>query len=166
MLQRHDEIIYEPWLAYHRQTGERIKGPLSYTDLVSEKLRAGMPKKGLPQHSRPKFHAMLLEQLDKIGLQVQYGHEIVDYFEDADSKRAGVVMKDGSKRDADLVVAADGIRGASWKLIAGHPVPAKSSGSAIWRVAIPAKLIENDPVITERFTFLEDGTSVSENWLG
>ncbi|KAK3699218.1 hypothetical protein LTR37_016579 [Vermiconidia calcicola] len=109
---------------------------------------------------------MLLEQLNKVGLGVEYGKEVSDYFEDVGSNRAGVVLKDGSKHEADLVVAADGVRGASWSLIAGRPVPAKSSGDAIFRVAYPIAIALKDPVIAERFPLLEDGRPLAELWVG
>ncbi|KAH8660809.1 hypothetical protein BGZ60DRAFT_492165 [Tricladium varicosporioides] len=166
MQQRDDEIRYEPWLAIHHQTGERFRGPISFSEANATRSSGNAPAKGIPQYMRPQFHAMLLEQLEKIGVEIHYGHEVIDYFEDAETKRAGVVLTDGSKLDADLVVAADGVRGASWKLVAGIPVPANSSGSAIWRVAFPARLVEDDPVITERFKFLDNGNSVMEMWTG
>lgn len=107
---------------------------------------------------------MLLEQLAKSGIEVEYDKEVVDYFEDG--SRAGVVLKDGSKPAADVVVAADGLRGASWGLVAGHPVPAKSSGSAIFRASYPVELAMADPLVAERFKLRDDGRSVCEVWIG
>ena len=162
MRQRNDEITFNPKICYCKITGERITEPMELTEL--------MPKdsgtKRVYRHSRPKFHKMLLEQLNKVGLGVEYGKEVSDYFEDVGSNRAGVVLKDGSKHEADLVVAADGVRGASWSLIAGRPVPAKSSGDAIFRVAYPIAIALKDPVIAERFPLLEDGRPLAELWVG
>ncbi|KAK5120351.1 hypothetical protein LTR85_006290 [Meristemomyces frigidus] len=109
---------------------------------------------------------MLHEQLNEVGVEVEYGMEVVEYFEDAARGRAGVVLNDGSRREADLVVAADGVRGNSWPLIAGKPVPARSSGDAIFRVAFPVELASSDPQVAERFRMLEDGRSVFELWTG
>ena len=105
-----------------------------------------------------------MEQLGKIGLKVEHGKEVVDYFEG--SPRAGVILNDGSRDDANLVVAADGIRTASWPLVAGRPVLARSSGKAIFRVAYPVELALADPMIAERFRMWEDGRSVLEMWAG
>jgi 2-polyprenyl-6-methoxyphenol hydroxylase-like FAD-dependent oxidoreductase len=90
---------------------------------------------------------------------------VVNYFENGDDGKAGVVLKDGSRHEADLVVAADGVRGNSWPLVAGHPVPARSSGHAIFRVAYPVENALADPMIAERFPLLEDGRSVIEMWV-
>ena len=109
---------------------------------------------------------MILDQLDRIRVHIEYGKEVVNYFEDAESGRAGVVLKDGSRHEADLVVAADGLHGKSWALVAGHPVPARSSGDAIFRVAYPVELALADPMVADRFKLLEDGSSVAEMWIG
>lgn len=109
---------------------------------------------------------MLLEQLDKLGIAVEYDREVVEYSEDCTAGRAGVVLKDGSRYSADLVVAADGIRSASRSLVAGEPVPARSTGNAVFRVAYPVEIALADPVIAERFPLREDGRSVLEMWAG
>ncbi|KAK5133283.1 hypothetical protein LTR08_008017 [Meristemomyces frigidus] len=127
---------------------------------------AGNPAQRTYRHSRPKFHRMLLEQLAETAVKVEYDMEVMDYFEDASRGRAGVILKDGSKYEADLVVAADGLRGNSWSLVAGKPVPAKSSGKAIFRVAYPVELALADPMVAERFKLQEDGRSVLELWTG
>ncbi|KAK3686530.1 hypothetical protein LTR37_019738 [Vermiconidia calcicola] len=162
MRQRNDEITFNPKICYCKITGERITEPMELTELMPKD--SGM--KRVYRHSRPKFHKMLLEQLNKVGLSVEYGKEVADYFEDVGSNRAGVVLKDGSKHEADLIVAADGVRGASWSLIAGRPVSAKSSGDAIFRVAYPIAIALKDPVIAERFPLLEDGRPLAELWVG
>lgn len=63
------------------------------------------------RYSRPKFHAMLPQQLRAIGM------EVVDYFEDTAGSIGGVILEDGSKHSADLVVAAGSVRGQSWPAI-------------------------------------------------
>ena len=136
---------------------------MEFTDMLPKSIK-NPPQ--IVRHSRPKFHAMLLEQLDKCGIEVEFDKEVVDYFEDATSRRAGVLLKDGSKYEADLVVAADGVRGRSVSLVAGGPVPARSSGNAAFRVAYPVELALADPVIAERFKLKEDGRSVMEMWTG
>jgi 2-polyprenyl-6-methoxyphenol hydroxylase-like FAD-dependent oxidoreductase len=151
-------------VAFHSLNGERLKGPLDFAALMSKNLKEA-PKRSY-RHSRPKFHGMLLTQLSAIGVEVEYGKEVVDYFEDAASGKGGVVLKDGSCCTADLVVAADGGRGVSYKLVAGHPVPACTTGRAIYRVAYPVEIALEDAGIAERFPLLEDGRSVIEIWNG
>jgi 2-polyprenyl-6-methoxyphenol hydroxylase-like FAD-dependent oxidoreductase len=166
MLHENEEIAYEPMIAYHKHTGERIAGPMHFTELLSTNIKQDMMPKRIYRHSRPKFHAMLLRQLRSVGIEVEYGHEVVDYFEDAEATKAGVILSDGSKHAADLVVAADGVRGKSWPLVAGHPVPARRSGHAIFRVAYDVETALADPMIAERFPLLENGRSVIEMWVG
>ena len=77
-----------------------------------------------------------------------------------------MVFKDGSRHEAYLVVAADGVRSPSWSLVAGHPVPARSSGGAIYRTAFPVEIAMVDPMVAERFKVQDNGRSVMELWLG
>ncbi|CAJ2505209.1 Uu.00g126030.m01.CDS01 [Anthostomella pinea] len=160
--QRTREISYHHMIAYHHITGERFAGPLEVTQLVSTSVN----NRQFHRHSRPKFHAMLSEQLAQVGIQVEYGKAVVDYAEDAESGKGSVVLEDGSGHQADLVVAADGVKGRSWGLVAGQPVPARSSGNAIYRVAYPVGLALADPAVAERFPLREDGRSVIELWIG
>ncbi|WPH01967.1 FAD-dependent monooxygenase mdpD [Acrodontium crateriforme] len=166
MQKENREIAYRPMMAYHTPTGERIKGPLPFHSILSKKTSNGGEYIEVFRHSRPKFHAMLLRQLNRIGIQVEYDCPVAEYFEDAETDRADVVLKNGRRIEADLVVAADGGRSSSWSLIAGHPVPARSSGSAIFRAAYDVNLALADPMIAERFPLLEDGSSVVELWVG
>lgn len=108
---------------------------------------------------------MLTEQLAQVGLKVEYDMQVREYFEDISKAKAGVVVKDGFRLEADLVIAADGVRGNSWPLVAGEPVPARSSGDAIFRVAYPVELALADPMIAERFPLRDDGYSVMEMWV-
>ena len=51
---------------------------------------------------------MLFGQLERIGIQVDYGR-VVDYYEDIECEKGGVALDTGIKLEADLVVAADGL---------------------------------------------------------
>ncbi|KAF2464735.1 FAD/NAD(P)-binding domain-containing protein [Lindgomyces ingoldianus] len=164
MKERHDQIAYEPMFAKYKHTGERLTEPIKMGALYKTKLSDGHPQ--LLLHSRPKFHDMLLEQLTKCGVQVEYGKEVVDYFENTATAKGGVVLKDGSKCEADLVVAADGLRGTSWNLVAGQPIPARSSGSATLRTAYPAELALQYPEVAERFQLEQDRSSIFQSWAG
>lgn len=110
---------------------------------------------------------MLLEQVRKCpGIEIEFGKGVVDYFEDERLKKGGVVLESGEKCTGDVVVAAEGWHGKSWGLIAGEPVPAKSSGTAIFRAAYPVELALKDPMIAERFKLEEGGKTVFELWTG
>lgn len=162
MKQRHADIVRNPLFAIHDETGTLKMGPIEPAVLVS----GNGNEEPFYRHSRPKFHGMLLEQLERVGLTVEYNCQVEDYFEDTKRGVSGVTLKDGSRYEADLVVAADGVRGTSWSLIAGSPVPARSSGSAVFRTAYPIGLAIADTAVAERFKLGQDGREISEMWMG
>jgi 2-polyprenyl-6-methoxyphenol hydroxylase-like FAD-dependent oxidoreductase len=155
------EIAYDPLVSFHNVDGKRVSGPKDFSKMLYS---ASADK--IYRHSRPKFHSMLLQQLRDIGVEVEYGCEVHEYFDEAEHDRAGIVLRDGSRVVGDLVVAADGIRSRSWPLIAGREVPVRSSGDAVFRVAYPVHLALADPLIAERFPLLENGRSNIELWQG
>ncbi|KAF2422981.1 FAD/NAD(P)-binding domain-containing protein [Tothia fuscella] len=157
-----DRIAYDPLFAMNNVKLETLKGPMKVGAIIQE----GSKAERIGYYMRPEFQEMLLSQLDKIGVEVEYERPVVDYFEDEKSGQAGVVLQDGSRLQADVVVAADGIRTASSPLVVGEPVPAKSSGHAIFRVAYPVELAVADPLVAERFKLDKDGNSVLEMFHG
>lgn len=164
MRQRANEIQFHIMMSIHNQRGEQLEEPADLENFISKSVSPESVA-NMQRHSRPMFAEMLAEQLAQVDIKVEYGMEVKDYFEDAAKGRAGVLLKDGSKHEADIVVAADGVRGNSWPLVAGKPVPARSSGDAIFRVAYPVELALADPMVAERFKMREDGKSVMEMWL-
>ncbi|CZT16375.1 related to fusarubin cluster-monooxygenase [Ramularia collo-cygni] len=170
MKKRHDEIAYSPLFAGCTLAGERRLRP---GEMARVNLAVKDPEKAkrittwsAAMHSRPKFHALLLEQVRKCGIPIEFGREVVDYFEDEDSAVGGIVLKDGERCEANVVVAAEGWHGQSWRLVAGEPVPAKSSGLAIFRAAYPVELAVRDPVVAERFKLREGDRTTFELWTG
>jgi len=107
---------------------------------------------------------MLFGELERKGLEVEYGRYVVEYFES--EVKGGVALKSGEKIEADLVVAADGVGTKSYLLVAGKKVEAKSNGYAIFRTAYPVELALADKEVAERFKLLENGRSVNEIWAG
>ncbi len=118
------------------------------------------------RHHRPKFHNMLLAQTRKTGMGVEYNQRAIDYYENETIGKGGVVLEGSIKREADLVIAADGLGTESYKLVVSHEVEAKSSGYAIYRTAYPVEHALADPLVAESFQLLEDGRSVFEMWMG
>lgn len=146
-----DRIAYDPLYAMNNVGLETVKGPMRISALLQE----GSKVQRVAYYMRPDVQAMLMDQLAAVGIQVEYEKPVVEYFESESA--AGVVCQDGSRYEADVVVAADGIRSASHKLVGeGKTVPAKSSGHAIFRVAYPVELAIKDPLVAERFQLNED----------
>ena len=80
---------------------------------MSKELGADAASKRAYRHSGSKFHRTLHDRLARVGIEVEFDKEVVDYFEKESERRAGVVLKNGSRHKADLVVAAGGVKGTS-----------------------------------------------------
>ncbi|KAJ5679750.1 hypothetical protein N7462_007994 [Penicillium macrosclerotiorum] len=170
MAEKNEQISTNPWLSWHKITGERISGPAPIK-LDPIKKTPGTndgeieaPTK-LYRHSRPKFHKMLSDQIERIGLVIEYGKRVTGYFEKIDAQQAGVTLDDGSKIEADVVIAADGIGSKSSKLTMGDKAQTRPTGYSIYRAAFPAELATSDPLVQERFKVLEGGTPLVELWM-
>ena len=165
MAKRNQGIAYHSLLAYYRITGARLSEPVEFDKLLSS---AG-PNGKVPvllQSFRPEFHTMLLEELQHVVVELEYTEEIVEYLGEQEKGTAATVAMDGSMYSADVIIAADGIRGSSQSLIAGQPIRARSAGDAIFRVTSPVEHAIADPIIAERFQLTENGRSVLEHWRG
>ncbi|OGE48913.1 hypothetical protein PENARI_c025G01129 [Penicillium arizonense] len=148
---------------YYRHTSELIYGPSepSYNDPEHLAERENFPYVG-PVQIRKKFYRMLLRQVAKIGIKVDYGQRVDQYFEDEKAGVGGVVIEDGSVRVADIVVAADAFKSRSELLIAGKHMPTRSSGMSVYRVSFPGHLAMQDEEVRKRW----EGVSANEFWLG
>lgn len=93
----------------------------------------------------------MLDHLGRIGVDVEHGRNVIDYFEENSVGRAGVVLKDGSKEHADIVIAADGVSGHSWKLLLGREIQARPSGDAIFRASFPVEHAIANPLVAKTF---------------
>jgi flavin-dependent dehydrogenase len=170
MVEENERIACHPWLSWHKITGEKISGPAPLFDPAEKKDGAQPNGEEAPRtiyrHSRPKFHKMLANQAEKQGVHVEYGSRVVEYYEEPEAGKAGVVLENGEKIEADVVFAADGIGSKSSAVTIGRMVPARSTGFAIYRAAFPVELADADPMVRERFKPLDDGTPVAELWMG
>ena len=150
-------------VSYEMHSGEHIYGPSvpSFNDPEHVADRKGPFV--APAQIRRKFFRMLLRQVAKLGLKVDYGKCVRDYFEDRAAGLGGVVLENGESRTADIVVAADGLKSRSEILIAGQHTPSKSSGMSIFRTAYPRELAMQNETVRKRWG---DISSVWEYWLG
>lgn len=149
---------------YVRHSGEIIYGPSNptYNDPEHAGERKNTPFVG-PVQIRKQFYQMLLRQVAKLGLRVEYGQRVDRYFEDEATGLGGVIVEDGSIRVAHIVVAADAFRSRSELLVAGEHMPTRSSGMSVYRSAYPRKLTKNNEAVEKRWG---PGTSTKEYWLG
>jgi len=133
-----------------------MRGPVAMEDVLSPAAKSALTGPFL-RYSRPKLYSAMLNHLRRVGVPVEHGKEVVDYFEDTSAGKAGVVFKDGSRQGADLVIAADGVHGHSWKLVVGQAAEARPSGDAVLRVAYPLKHALEDPLIASEYQALGGG---------
>lgn len=80
---------------------------------------------------RSDLQAVLLEMINELGIEVRLGTEMTAFENHADS--IDVTFRDGSHESFDLVVAADGIKSRTRKLV-GSKHDKKPTGLGIWRV--------------------------------
>jgi 2-polyprenyl-6-methoxyphenol hydroxylase-like FAD-dependent oxidoreductase len=106
--------------------------------------------------TRPNLHRALLKQFQSCGLDVEYGQKATEYYENLESKKGGVILENGKKLEADLIIASDGVNTKSWKLIGGNRAPARPSGQSLYRTAYPIEHALKDPEVGERFKLMPD----------
>lgn len=155
MAEENDRISVNPRISFHRSTGEVISGPSPFRLDNGDATAALDPATRFHFHHRPKFLQMLVSQLERIGIQIEYGCRTTEYYEE--TEKAGVRLDDGRNVEADVVVAADGIGTKSHKLVNGQEIRAWPSGLAGFRAAFPVAVIADDAEISERTKILDDG---------
>ena len=161
-----EEQEYDCWMTYYKHNGEHIYGPRppSFNDPENAVGRRG-PHVAF-MHSRVKLMMSLLRQVEKLGLRVEYGKNVVDYFEDEKTKIGSVVLGSGEKLKADVVIAADGIKTRSGKIVSGRDIHPRESGMAIYRCAYPVEHALTDPTVRQRWNREESERPIWEFWLG
>jgi 2-polyprenyl-6-methoxyphenol hydroxylase-like FAD-dependent oxidoreductase len=85
---------------------------------------------------RSDIQTVLVDMIHELGVEVRLGTEMVGFENHGDSITAE--FKDGSKETFDFIVAADGIKSKTRKLMGMHH-DKKSSGMGIWRVVTERK---------------------------
>lgn len=156
--------LHDAWIETFKHSGEQMIKPLRVADrLKAQGLNPGTPPGTFQM--RPLVYKMFVHQVEKLGVNVEFGRRVVDYFEDADRNKAGVLCDDGQKYEADVVIAADGVGSKSQKLVGGQ-VRARSSGRAMWRAAFPIENLDKDPEVKEFFHLIDGKHPIVRTWLG
>ena len=151
------KLIYRPCLSLHKHDGELLGGPFS--------IKEGIDHIPTPV-SRPKLIGMLFDYVLQLGISVTFGKRAVEFFEDLDRNKAGILTDKGERLEADLVVAADGVGSKSWKAVSGQDSSPKSSGFSVYRVAYPTKLAFESTNVSKNFVLEEGGDDICRVWLG
>ncbi|KAF4921889.1 FAD-dependent monooxygenase mdpD [Colletotrichum fructicola] len=99
---------------------------------------------------RLDFHALLHQYALKCGVIIKFSMEVDKYLESPN--RGAVVLSNGVRIEADLIVAADGVGSKSWDLVRNIKDQAVSSGYSVSRSNFPASpALENSPVLADEF---------------
>ncbi|KAI0143715.1 FAD/NAD(P)-binding domain-containing protein [Xylariaceae sp. FL1272] len=158
LLQEYEQIsMRDAWLETFKHSGERMIAPMR----VSDRLRAAGVDPKMPPgrfEMRPLIYGMFVRQVEKLGVQVQFGKKVVDYQEDAARKKGIVVTDKGETIEADIVIAADGVGSKSQRLVGGQ-VRARSSGRAMWRAAFPSTQLDQNPTVRDFFGHMLGGNN-------
>lgn len=161
-----EEESYDCWLTYYKHTGEYIYGPSPpcYNDPENASGRKG-PHIAFMQ-SRVKFYKSLIRQAERLSLDIEYSKRAISYYEDKDASKGGVVLESGERREADVVIAADGIKTSSGKIVSGGEIQPKASGMAAYRSGYPAELALSEPLVKDRWDFKKGDRPIWEFYLG
>ena len=103
---------------------------------------------------RSKLHKLLYEYVSQLGIPVEYSATALDFFEEGD--HAGVILSDGRRLTADVVVASDGVGTKSWASVVGSRDSPISSGFIMYRVTFPAAPALANPAIAKEFGGFKD----------
>ncbi|KAI0383292.1 putative monooxygenase [Hypomontagnella monticulosa] len=109
---------------------------------------------------RGEFHEIVYNHAKEIGVEIRLNARVEDYFED--DKEAGVILENGERLTADVIVAAEGVRSKGRKIVLGFEDAPKPSGYAVYRSWFSADEIAKDPD-TKFFT---EGGDQHIAWLG
>ncbi|KAJ9605933.1 hypothetical protein H2200_009782 [Cladophialophora chaetospira] len=159
MVRELEEDQHASTISYYKHNGELILGPTHLGFNVPKYMaeREGHPFTA-PHQVRKKFFQMLLRQVARVGLRVEYGQQVESYFEDPMCKVGGVITTSGAGRVADVVVAADAGKTKSALLIAGSHTPTRSSGMSVYRTSLPTELAMENEAFRKRW-----GKSIAQN---
>lgn len=139
MLKGFHDISYDALFTLRKHSGDIIFGPL---EAEWNRPSAAHPAKGVHVpwiNSRPRFGKMLLDEVQRRGIPLEWGQQVVNYSENESYGIA--ITQDGRKYEADIVVAADGVGTRSHLAVLGKEVKAVSSGYALFRAAFPIDAI-------------------------
>lgn len=88
---------------------------------------------------RALLHEVLFEHAKSLGIEIRMGQQVVEYWEDEANGKAGVKIQTGESFDADVIVAADGVKSFARQFVIGYRDNPKPSGYAIYRAWFDAE---------------------------
>ncbi|KAI0203407.1 salicylate hydroxylase [Astrocystis sublimbata] len=100
---------------------------------------------------RGDYHNAFLDAVRDAGIEIRMGCEVVDYADpDPDSHALpAIILADGTRVAADVVIGADGIKSRARELVLGFADAPKSSGYSCYRAYFEGKHLREDPLCRE-----------------
>ncbi|KAL1982367.1 hypothetical protein VTN96DRAFT_1398 [Rasamsonia emersonii] len=110
---------------------------------------------------RGELHSVVFHYArEELGIPIHLGQRVTRYWEDENN--AGIILDDGQKIVADVVIGADGVRSKARELVLGYFDKPKSSGYAVYRAWFPNTDMIKDPRTKQ---FCENGDTFN-GWIG
>ncbi|ORY68554.1 uncharacterized protein BCR38DRAFT_386193 [Pseudomassariella vexata] len=167
MSEEFNEIsLHNAWIETFKHDGERMIPAMKVEDRLRD---AGLDPKTPPGtfQMRPLVYKMFVHQVERLGVNIQFGKRVTDYFEDEARGKAGVETDQGERYEADVVIAADGVGSKSQRLVGGQ-VRAMSSGRAMWRAAFPREHVVKNAEVSGFFKMMGQNNNepIVRTWLG
>ncbi|THY07663.1 hypothetical protein D6D01_09735 [Aureobasidium pullulans] len=100
---------------------------------------------------RVKFFNMLLRQIKRCGIQIQWGKRITEYYEKEEAGVGGTVLENCEHLEADIIVAAERIKTTSVQLLTGYSPEPKDSGQSMYRTGYAPDFTKHDPAVLEHW---------------
>ena len=165
LAEEYNEIsLHNAWIETFKHDGEAMIKPLR----VADRFRAAGLDPDTPPGTfqmRPLVYRMFVRQVEKLGINIEFGQRVVEYFEDEETGKGGAITENGTRYEADIVIAADGVGSKSQKLVGGQ-VRAQKSGRAIWRAAFPRSALDKNPEVKEFFHLINGTDPIVRTFLG
>jgi len=102
---------HHPGLNLHNHLGELVRFQKSEQPMFGAYSYNG---------HRAEIHGILFEHALELGVNIRMGEEVTEYWEDDARGASGVTLRDGEEVEADVVVAADGVRSFARKFVLVH----------------------------------------------
>lgn len=93
---------------------------------------------------RGELYSIIYDHAVKRGLDIRLSQRVTDYFEN--ENKAGVVVN-GERMEADVVIAAEGVRSRGRQIVLGFDDKPKSSGYAVYRCWFSGDAIKDNELI-------------------
>ncbi|KAF2498652.1 FAD/NAD(P)-binding domain-containing protein [Lophium mytilinum] len=123
---------------------------ISYMDFHKYEKECGTP---FWDFHRANLHKCLLDRAVELGAVLEVNARVVDVVAAKDERTADVVLQNGTRRTADLVVGADGINSKCREILLGKEDPPILTGDLAYRLLLKTEDMMKDP---ELRGFVED----------